>query len=77
MLDEKINHFHAPEICLQILFAIGRQKITQRWRSVGPLGDGLQKLWCWLGDAIVAQQRFSQRCRRAFQPRNLFIARGA
>jgi hypothetical protein len=77
MLDEKINHFHAPEIRLEILLAVRSQKITQRRRSVGALCDRLQKLWCWLGDAVIAQQGFSQRCRLAFQPRNLCIAGSA
>src|SRR4030095_4572458 len=77
VLDEKSNHFHAPEIRLEILFAVRSQKITQRRRSVGALGDRLQKLWCWLGDAVIAQQGLSQRCWFAFQPRDLFIAGGA
>src|SRR5580765_799170 len=77
MVNEKIDHFHAPEILLEILFAVRSEKITQRRRSIGALGNGLQKLWCWLGDAVIAQQGFSQRCWLAFQPRNLFIARGA
>src|SRR6266513_3263002 len=77
MLDEKINHFHAPEISLEILFAVRSQKITQRRRGVGAVCDSLQKLWCWLRDAVIAQQGFSQRCWLAFQPRNLFIAGGA
>ena len=77
MFDEKIDHFHAPEIRLEILFAVRSEKIMQRWRSVGALGDRLQKLRCRLGDAVVAQQGFSQRCWLSFQPRDLFIAGGA
>ena len=76
MLDEKINHFHAPEIRLEILFAVRSQKITQRRRSVGALGDGLQKLWCRLGDAVIAQQGFCNVVAR-LSAGNLFIAGGA
>ena len=31
----------------------------------------------WLGDSVIAQQRFAQRCRFALRSRHLFIARRA
>jgi len=35
MFDEKVDHFHAPEILLQILFTVWSEKIMQRWRGIG------------------------------------------
>ncbi len=45
----------APEVSLKILFAVCREKITERWRRAGALGNGLQKFWGWLLNAVIAQ----------------------
>ena len=74
MFREEIDYLHSPEVSLEVLFAVWSEKIAQRWRCTGALCNGLQKLWCWLRDAVIAQQRFAE-CRRfAFRPRDLFIA---
>ena len=34
MVREEIDYFHAPEISLEVLFAVRSEKISQRRRSV-------------------------------------------
>lgn len=74
MFDEKIDNLHAPEISLQILFALGLQKIAQQRRGTGPLSNRFQQLGSWLRDAVVAQQSFPERRCSALWPGNLFAA---
>src|SRR5439155_12166993 len=77
MVREEIDYFHAPQVSVEVLFAVWSEKVRQRRCSGSSLGNGPQKLRCWLGDAVIAQQRFAE-CRQfAFRPRNLFIARCA
>ena len=72
MVREKIDYFHSPQVSLKVLFAVWSEKVRQRRCSGSSLGNGPQKLRCWLGDAVIAQQRFAE-CRRfAFRPRDLF-----
>ena len=74
MFQEEIDYLHAPEVSLEVLFAVWSEKVTQRRRGGGPLRNGPQKLGCRLGDAVIAQQRFAESRWLSSRPRGLFIA---
>ena len=60
MLIQKINHFHAPKISIQIFLAFRLEQVFQQQRRVRALGNRFQELWCGMGDGIVAQKRFAK-----------------
>src|SRR4029450_1366142 len=77
MFSQKIDDFHAPEVSLEVLFAVWSEEIVKRWRSTSALGKGFQKLGSWLRDAVIAQQRFAECCRQSLRSRDLLRAGGA
>src|SRR6266496_4930721 len=76
MLNKEIDYLHTPEVSLEVLFAVRGEKISQRWRGAGALGNRFQKLWRRLRDAVIAQQRLVQCRRLALRSWNLFISLG-
>ena len=60
MLDQKIDHLHAPEISVEVLFPFRLEQVGQQRRGIGAFRHHLQKLRGRLGDAAIAQQRFAQ-----------------
>src|SRR5436309_14465072 len=74
MFREEIDYFHAPQVSLEVLFAVWSEKVTQRRRGGGPLRNGPQKLGCRLGDAVIARHRFAESRWLSSRPSRLFIA---
>src|SRR5438094_3009307 len=60
MFREEIDYFHAPQVGLEIVFAVRSEKVRQGRRRRSALGNGPQKLGRWLGDTVIAQQRFAK-----------------
>src|SRR5882762_10279987 len=73
MFREEIDHFHAPQVSLKIVFAVWREKVRQCRRSGSSLGNGPQKLRRWLGDTVIAQQCFAEGGWFPSWPRHFFI----
>ena len=60
MFDEEIDHLHAPEVSVELLFPFGLKEVGQQRRGTGAFRHRLQKLRGRLGDPAIAQQRFAQ-----------------
>ena len=60
MLDQKIDHLHAPEVSVEVLFPFRLEQVVEQRRGTGAFRDRLQKLRRCLGDAAIAQERFAQ-----------------
>ena len=73
MLEQEVDHFGAPKIIFEIVFAIRVQQFREHRRSGGAFEQSLSKLRRRLGDGIIAQQRFTERL-RCFCCRNWLIA---
>ena len=74
MFGEEIDYFHAPEITVEIFFALGIEQLSQQRRGIGSLRDHLQEFRRRLGDAAIAEERFAQRRFRSLGTLHLFLA---
>src|SRR5450631_4085636 len=59
MLIQEIDRFHAPEVSIEILFALRIEQLTEQWRGGSALRDRLQEFRRRLGDGVIAQKRLA------------------
>src|ERR1041385_6759992 len=61
MLDQEIDHFHAPKIRVEILLAFRLEQFAQERRAVdSPLGNCFQELRRGLRDPAIAKERLAE-----------------
>src|SRR5207244_571485 len=59
MIEQKINHFRAPQIIFEIVFAVRAQQFLEHGSRVRAFGNRFQKLRRRLRNGIIAQKSFA------------------
>ena len=63
MLDQEIDCLHSPEVGVEVLFSLGSKQLVQERGGGGTFGDRPENFWGGLSDAVIAQERLTERGR--------------
>ena len=61
MFNQEIDHFHSPKITVEVFLSLRIEQLGEQRRRVRAFRDHFQKFRRRLGDAAIAEERFTQR----------------